>query len=339
MIPAARAFTIYRDGIPTFSPVIEARRPQMEGIFRTLARAGVGRGDLYLAWDFTVASAKSIAGRSLHIRDDAFAALGGHAPAFQVTQVQDDVDSNVFRRVTGTFSVPLYLTQGGVPGSQFQYASATPGMYDVPVRTGTYQASFICNIPWAATTKGAGPVHPARAGVYGHGLLGSNDEVDARDVETVSNTYDFVFCATKWIGFSDEDVGNAVKTLQDFSNFPTMADRTQQGFLDTLVLARLMRAPDGLVTNPAFEVGSSPVIDTSDVFYYGNSQGGILGGATTALSNQSTRGPRSARHELLDASAAQCRLRHLQAGARPGVPERARPPDRPVGRADALGPG
>ncbi|MBV8951434.1 MAG: hypothetical protein JOZ99_11200, partial [Actinobacteria bacterium] len=33
----------------------------------------------------------------------------------------------------------------------------------------------------------------------------------------------------------------------------------------------------------------TPVIDTSDVFYDGNSQGGILGGAVTAVSNQWTR--------------------------------------------------
>jgi hypothetical protein len=40
----------------------------------------------------------------------------------------------------------------------------------------------------------------------------------------------------------------------------------------------------GFASNPAFEVGGRPLIDTSHVYYDGNSQGGILGGMTTAVS-------------------------------------------------------
>jgi hypothetical protein len=134
-------------------------------------------------------------------------------------------------------------------------------------------------------------VKPARAGVYGHGLLGSNNEVNAGNVKSMSNEHNFVFCATNWSGFSSDDIGTAASSLQNFSNFPKMADRTQQGFLNFLFLAKLMRAPDGFVSHPAFRAGAAhtPVIDTSDVFYDGNSQGGILGGAVTAVSNQWTR--------------------------------------------------
>ena len=34
------------------------------------------RGNLYLAWDFTVASRQSLTKRALHIRDRAFKSLG-----------------------------------------------------------------------------------------------------------------------------------------------------------------------------------------------------------------------------------------------------------------------
>ena len=288
-IGAGRGFQIYRDSIPTFSPVIEGRRAHMESIFRSLAHAGVGRGDLNLAWDFTVASGRNLSERMLHIRDDAFASLNGGTPAFTVTGTQDytpSSDPNIFRQVTGTFDVPSYLTGTGAPGSVFNN-----GPNGLPTRNGTFTASFICNIPRAATANGSDPVHPARAGVYGHGLLGSNDEVNAGNVKAMSNEHDFVFCATKWSGFAAEDIGTAVSSLQDFSNFPKMADRTQQGFLNFLFLAKLMRSANGFVSNPAFQAGAAhtPVIDTSDVFYDGNSQGGILGGAVTAVSNQWTR--------------------------------------------------
>ena len=58
----------------------------------------------------------------LHIRDDAFASLHGAAPAFTVTDVQNDVDDRITRRVTGTFTVPNYLTGDGSPGNR----STTP---------------------------------------------------------------------------------------------------------------------------------------------------------------------------------------------------------------------
>ena len=49
---------------------------------------GVERDELYLAWDFTVASTRNLSQRMLHIRDDAFASLAGAAPHFTVTQVR-----------------------------------------------------------------------------------------------------------------------------------------------------------------------------------------------------------------------------------------------------------
>ena len=63
----------YRDGTPTGDAAKEARRAHMEDIFTTLAAAGIARNDLYLAWDFTVASRDSLSSARCRIRDDAFA--------------------------------------------------------------------------------------------------------------------------------------------------------------------------------------------------------------------------------------------------------------------------
>ena len=64
-----------------------------------------------------------------------------------------------------------------------------------------------------------------------------------------------MFCATKWSGFADEDIGQAVATLQDVSNFPKVADRTQQGFLNQLFLARLVKDPHGFASEPGVPHG------------------------------------------------------------------------------------
>ena len=277
-IGAGPSFRMYRDHTITDDPLVNQRRPHFEELFTTLGRAGVTRRDLYLAWDFTVASARSLSERMLHIRDDAFASLGDHAPTFQVTQVANHVNAQIARKVTGTFTVPNYLTGDGNAGSRFNL-----GPNGLPQRNGSQSASFICIIP-NATLRGDGTVRPGRPSLYGHGLLGSNTEVLAENVEMMANEHEFVFCATKWIGMSDEDLGNAAAVLKDLGRFPTLVDRVQQGFLNTLFLGRLMKSANGFVTSTAFQgAGGQPVIDRRELFYDGNSQGGIFGGAVTAV--------------------------------------------------------
>jgi len=277
------AFRAYRDGTKTTDPTVEERRPHMQDVLKALDGSGVKRADLFLAWDFTVASRRNLSERMLHIRDNAFESLGNSAPAFQVTQVENDVDARVARRVTGTFTVPNYLTGDGSAGNAFN-----TGEDGLPQRNGDYTASFTCIIPRAAL-KADGTVARARPAVYGHGLLGSEREVSAGNVRNMANEHNFVYCATKWIGLSQEDIGNAVSVLGDLSRFPTIADRLQQGILDTLFLGRLMTAGGGFVSNAAFQSQAKPVIDTRELFFDGNSEGGIMGGAATAVAQDWTR--------------------------------------------------
>jgi len=93
-------FRALRDRLDSSSAAVNGRRADMEEIFARLGEAGIARDDLYLAWDFTVASAKSTTGRMLSIRDRAFAALGdtnladlqvqGKAPTFRLNTNFDD---------------------------------------------------------------------------------------------------------------------------------------------------------------------------------------------------------------------------------------------------------
>jgi hypothetical protein len=76
LLDAPLAFRFYRDRAKTPNPAFERRRPHMEDIFRRLKGAGIKRKSLYLAWDFTVASERSLSRRMLSIRDRAFAELG-----------------------------------------------------------------------------------------------------------------------------------------------------------------------------------------------------------------------------------------------------------------------
>lgn len=146
-IAPGAAFRAYRDRLKTTDAAVEARRLQMERIFGSLSKAGVQRADLFLAWDFTVASERNLSERMLHIRDDALGRLGaGNAPSFTVAKVEDDPEDHIARRVTGAFQVPSYLTGDGGPGSRFDN-----GPDGLPQRSGkNIDAPFICVIPHAA---------------------------------------------------------------------------------------------------------------------------------------------------------------------------------------------
>ena len=259
-------------------------RTRYRRIFRELRRAGVAKDKLTLAWDFTVASERGLTGRMLHIRDDAFAQLGdrnladgrveGTAPAYTITKVTENPDPRILRRISGTFTVPCYLNRPGCPpGAAFNYASRAKDALPTQRPVNTQTANFECAIPNAATQT------PARAALYGHGLLGGPNQIDETNIRDMSAEHDFAFCATAWSGMATEDVPNAVKLLGDLSGFHSLADRNQQGFLNQLYLGRLLIHPQGLTANPAF----AGLVDPSRLYYDGNSQGGILGTALTAI--------------------------------------------------------
>jgi hypothetical protein len=290
-IPPSRGFLLYRDAIPTYIPAVEDRREHMEDVFLRLAEAGVAREDLYLAWDFTVQSTRSLSERLLHMRDESFAGLDGAAPTFTVTSVVDKTeqeDARVLREVFGTYDVPQYLTGDGSPGSRL-----TRGPDGLPFQNGIFTALFRCTIPrWVLDPDGG--VRAARASLYGHGLFGTENEVGSSHVDAMADEQGFVFCATRWVGMGDDDELPAFGIILDFSNFPQLPERLHQGQLNQLFLARLLKHELGFLADPAFrlddgEGGTTPVFDNSEIFYDGNSQGGIQSGALAAFSQDITR--------------------------------------------------
>jgi hypothetical protein len=303
----------------------DPRASHMDGIFEDLQEAGwtvsASAKDLFLAWDFTTASTQNVTGRLLAIRDNAFEQLGetkaqvdagvvaGRAPAFSVSSVENftsQQNPNVARQITGTFTVPCYIApfcslpvkcdqitaaspfdDCPSPGVFYYTDPANPDATPSQVPGQTYQASFICVVGRSAFSAG----EQLRPVEYGHGLFGSDTEVEASPQEEMANREAMMYCATDWFGFANSDIPNALLALVDLSNFPILIDRTQQGELNFLYLQRLMISPRGFATNPAFQYPSGKTfIDLADgVYYDGNSQGGIYGGTVCAVSIDARR--------------------------------------------------
>ena len=271
----SEVFRAFRDATPTTNEIIEARRPAMERIFSELADHGVDRESLNLAWEFTTASQESLSERLLFMRDESFESLGEAAPEFVVESVDS---SGAARTIRGTFIVPLYLTGDGGPGAFLNNGFGGP----LPRVNGVYEANFVCVVPTTSNAE-----NPARGFLYGHGLLGSASE--AAGIGQLGVAVNAAFCATDWIGMSTNDVPNAAAILGDLSLVRGFPDRLQQAHLNFLFLGRLMIHPDGFNSDPAFRNDDSPALATEEVFFLGASQGGILGGATMAVSLDSRR--------------------------------------------------
>jgi hypothetical protein len=140
-------------------------------------------------------------------------------------------------------------------------------------------AEFECAVPSSAT-----PSNPARISLYGHGLLGDMSEVTLSPQTALASNHNMVLCATNWWGLAAPDQSFDGEIVTDLNQFPILVDRLQQGVLNTLFLGRLLDNQQGFATNAAFQVGGHSVLNTGELFYDGNSQGGIEGGLTTAVS-------------------------------------------------------
>jgi hypothetical protein len=295
ILPRA-AFTAFRDGIAdeevravcgeACADVVAARRPAMEDLLSRLSAGGVPRDNLVLAWDFTTASTEALTGWMVSIRDQAFS-LG--TPTFQVTNVDDGAgagrNADIYARIEGTFDAPLFMT-ADAPGARLNLVAG------VPTQNGFGSIPFVVDIPRIAVASQNPAAVPARATTWGHGLLG--DRFQLGTLTPLASTYNFVIAAVDMQGMSNSDLlPSVLPMISDLSLFHRIPERLHQGFLNHLLLGRLMNDPvSGFGSHPAFQLGpgGTSVIDSSQVFYSGGSQGGIFGVAIMAITDEFERG-------------------------------------------------
>jgi hypothetical protein len=311
-VEAQAPFKTCRDGLPTDDPALLYRCDELDrNVFPELANDGISRKRLYLAWDFTIASERSTTGRALQIRNDAFRrlgdtdladrSLGGSAsPTVEVTHacgggytdcstsagdgLPPQPGPGVYRYVDGFIKdVPCYLNQNGCPPTSY---------FDFnPDGTVKFNPSFTTDVPFRclipASANDGGTAEPGRVGLFGHGLLGSYAQLSF--MADLADRNDQTWCATNWFGFSAPDlVVGVLPTMSDLSLFHKVVDRMQQGFVNFMMLGRAAIHPDGMATQPEFQIGGTSVIDVSQgeetrLLYMGISQGAVMGGALTAL--------------------------------------------------------
>lgn len=296
-IVAEPAFAALRDNRPSSIDAINSRRAAMDSqVFAVLDANGIARGDLVLAFDFTVQSEQQLTGAMLSMRDQAFTWLDGvqatdGEKTFTVTKVTDHdctmPDTVLWREVEGTYKSPLFLTRDP---NEDGVGFLNLGLDGLPQQNGFTDASFSISIPCSLLDENPPVAHPI---VLGHGLFGRGRDMTSfvPGIAGAIEPWTYVAGATDWRGLSGLDVSWVVGDIigvgtHHLNDFAALPDRLRQGMLNTLVLGRMMKRGLFNRDTDTFQTpGGAPVFPSADteMYYYGISLGGIMGTWFSAL--------------------------------------------------------
>ena len=269
-------FAALRDNTESEEPSVETRREVYEDIFKHLGAAGWERDTLQTAWDFNTASDANNTAWLLNMRDEAMA-LVGDGPEYTITKVVKDYAEDIAFQIQGTVRTPLFMTSDK-PGSLLTFGD--DGLPEVNPDQPWADIPFEILIPYSAVKS------PAPLLQYGHGLFGNKDQIRSDHLRSFIEEYHYVMFGVDLQGMSDLDRGPVAAALAsgDFAGTHSMWDRLHQGFINTLVIMRMMK------TSFADDATYGQYIKADEAYYYGISQGGISGTVYMALSQDVERG-------------------------------------------------
>jgi len=283
LVAPSPGFQALRDNVPSGDDVIESRRAHFEEIFATLEDVGIARGDLQVAWDFTTSSRENNTRAMVHMRDDALENFPNGVP-YTIELKNENIDQDIIAcRLEITFDVPLYMTQGDTGGL------LNLGDDGLPEQNGTFEYRAAMIVPVSAQAE------PASLVEFGHGQLGAKEQV--LGFQEIAAQGNFATFGLDWKGFSHDDVPTVIAAIisGDLSTFRAIPERMHQGFLNFLIAMRtLSREAEGgpsTIFNQALtnDCGGATV-DGSKRYYFGGSQGGILGASLMAINTDIERG-------------------------------------------------
>ncbi|WP_224248341.1 hypothetical protein [Hyalangium gracile] len=274
-VPTPEGFRRIRDGVTKGDPILEpvARRYDLE-IFPVLEAAGIPRSELQLAWDFTTQSQENVTRDMLDVRHLASMALATTPPAVTVSEVKDDVDANIARRITGTLRVPLFM-ENDQPGALL--ARDARGRVR---QNGEAEVPFTLQIPRSVWGQSVAPVRLLQ---FGHGFFGGRGEADGSFVRPFIQATKMVVVTVDWWGMSTADAPGVLAAMgQNPSQTLRFTDRVHQAMVNQLAVTYAARTT--LKDVAALKDDGVLVYDPEQTYFYGISQGHILGGTYLALS-------------------------------------------------------
>ena len=270
----AEGFRRIRDRDTSHDPTLAALAARYDtDVFAVLAKLGVARESLQLAWDFTTQS-KSWAERDmLDLRDQVQAWLDQNPPNVTITAVTPGT-AEYWQVITGTITAPLFL-EHSAPGAKLVRGSDGKIM-----QNGTTEVPFVIEIPTSVRDQAG----PGRAMAFGHGFFGGTAEADGQAARTLLSTLHAVTFAIDWWGMAKDDLGTVIGLVSNTpSKIGDFVDRVHQAMANWMVTTRAMKTT--LATRPELmrPNGGPLVYDPAHVHYFGASLGALLGATMCAL--------------------------------------------------------
>lgn len=285
--PAAEGFRRLRDR-QGGDPALDALAARFEAdVLAPLARAGVARERLQLAWDFTTGSAEAPTSDMRRVRELTLAWLGAAPPEVRVTEVQDG-DDRLWRVVRGTVTAPLFLDQPGPGARLFRDGGGRV------TQNGTTTFEFVVHVPVSVRDA----FEPGRSLAYGHGFFGGKTELDGDGARTIADRLRAVEIGIDWWGMTRDDIGVLAEAMAARpARVADFTERVHQAMANWIVMIAAVRGPltaapelhrpasgPGVVAGPGGTTNAGALVyDPSFVGYFGASQGHILGGTLAAL--------------------------------------------------------
>ena len=246
-------------------------------IFPTLAKAGVARNALTLAWDVKTSSEAS--SRLVAMRDTVWSM--SDALGYAITSSTDTpMDPHLLREVLATVQTPSFLADDSGK------SNLKLGSDGQPVVRAVTDTPIALHIPRCAETATA----PLPVVVFGHGIFGTAlDTLRIQKLEVLADQYCAVFVGTDWIGLAKDDEGTVANVIaSDLNQLSVITDRLQQAQVNAQTMTHTFLTK--MLSDPALAVNGKPVSDGKEVYYIGVSLGGIEGGTFMGISPDVTRG-------------------------------------------------
>lgn len=224
-LPLSPGFRALRDDRPTDHGLLEAMRPRFDDVLDALDEAGIAIDELVLAWDFTVASTRSVRTELAAARQRARTTLASHPSLFRVSRDRRDA---LGRHLTGTFDGPLFLSNGGEPRAGTRLVRDDAGL---PAVQGLYRIPFTAIVPACRA--------PMPLVIWGHAAFG--DHADVTTMRSLAAELCMVFAATDLRGLSRADLPAVQRVIEDLSRADEL-DTIVQGMIDHETLVVAMRS-------------------------------------------------------------------------------------------------
>ncbi len=284
-MPRSPAFQALLDGKATGK--LAERQARFQEIFKILADNGVKPDELTLAWDFVTESSEALHEPILEMRDKSLAVVGALGPDITVTGIKEYAltekdGADMAFDVTGTFRAPSFVTPHALGGDGAQAWRFNLDAQGKLAQNGWRDSKFWIRVP-RSCLEGKNQCDLVQ---YGHGLNGSGHEIFQSWVAPHANARHLVYFSSNMIGMSEEDSTTIIALFFHLTEFAALPERVTQGLIEHLLLARTMQAR-GDELEPLAKRG---VQLSGNMYYSGNSQGGIYGQTLLAIHTQITRG-------------------------------------------------